>query len=71
MDRTPRTKINTPNTYAHMGKWKKLWKVCKPRLGVGPMSKTPPRLNEKKQEDHKQKGLCFSYYKLDHRSFQC
>jgi hypothetical protein len=54
-----------------MGKWKKLWKVCKPRLGVGPMSKTPPRLNEKKQEDHKQKGLCFSYYKLDHRSFQC
>jgi hypothetical protein len=35
------------------------------------MSKTPPRLNEKKQEDHKRKGLCFSYHKPDHQSFQC
>jgi hypothetical protein len=39
--------------------------------GVGPTSKTPPRLNEKKQEDHKEKSLCFSYHKPSHQSFQC
>jgi hypothetical protein len=65
MDRTPRVETNTPNTYAHMGKWKKLWKVWKPQLRVGPMPKTPPRFSEKKQEDHKQKGLCFSFHKPD------
>jgi len=71
MDRMPRVETNTPNTQGHMGKWKKLWKVWKPQPRASPTSKTPPRLNEKKQKDHERKGLCFSYHKLGHQSFQC
>jgi hypothetical protein len=42
-----------------MGKWKKMWKVWKPWAGVGPMSKTPPRLNEKNKKTINEKACVF------------
>jgi hypothetical protein len=35
------------------------------------MLKAPFRLNEKEQENHKRKGLCFVCHKFGHQYFQC
>jgi hypothetical protein len=59
-DKMLRAKTDTPNTHTQRGKRKKLCKVWKPWPRVSPTSKTLPRLNKKKQEDHKCKSLFIS-----------